>query len=87
MTKIIISYSGLYKIDEEEDNIYGDKRSDVLPPEFDSKEKIRKKIEEIEQSQGKKFQSVWEETEELRQSGKLLEQGKKSPMLRCGNPW
>jgi len=33
------------------------------------------------------FQSVWKEAEELRQSGKLLEQGKKSPMPRGGNSW
>ena len=31
------------KIDEEEDKIYGDKRGDELPPELDTKEKIRKK--------------------------------------------
>ncbi|MBT9439568.1 MAG: transposase [Desulfobacterales bacterium] len=43
------------KIDEEEDKIYGDKRGDELPPELDTKEKIRKKIEEIEQSQGKRL--------------------------------
>ena len=43
------------KIDEEEDKIYGDKRGDELPPELDTHEKIRKKIEEIEQSQGKRL--------------------------------
>ena len=43
------------KIDEEEDKIYGDKRGDELPPELDTQEKIRKKIEEIEQSQGKRL--------------------------------
>ena len=43
------------EIDEEEDSIYGDKRGDELPPELDTKEKIRKKIKEIEQSQGKKL--------------------------------
>lgn len=43
------------KIDEEEDSLYGDKRGDELPPELDTKEKIREKIKEIEQSQGKKL--------------------------------
>jgi transposase len=43
------------KIDEEEDSLYGDKRGDELPPELDTKEKIRDKIKEIEQSQGKKL--------------------------------
>ncbi|RZB33135.1 MAG: hypothetical protein AEth_00054 [Candidatus Argoarchaeum ethanivorans] len=43
------------KIDEEKDKIYGDKRGDELPPELDTKEKIRKKIEEIEQSRGKRL--------------------------------
>ncbi len=50
------------KIDEEEDSLYGDKRGDELPPELDTKEKIRAKIKEIEQSQGKK----------LKRAGKLL---------------
>jgi transposase len=43
------------EIDEDEDKIYGDRRGDELPPELDTKEKIRKKIEQIEQSQGKKL--------------------------------
>lgn len=43
------------KIDEEEDKIYGDKRGDELPPELDTKEKIRKEIEKIEQAQGKRL--------------------------------
>jgi transposase len=43
------------EIDEKEDKIYGDRRGDELPPELDTKEKIRKKIEEIEQSQAKKL--------------------------------
>lgn len=42
------------KVDEEEDGLYGDCRGDLLPPEYDSKEKIRKKIEEIESASGKK---------------------------------
>ena len=43
------------EIDEEEDSMYGDERGDKLPPELDTKEKIREKIKEIEQSQGKKL--------------------------------
>lgn len=43
------------KVDEEEDGLYGDCRGDLLPPEYDSKEKIRKKIEEIESASGKKM--------------------------------
>jgi len=42
-------------IDEEEDCLYGDRRGDELPPELNTQEKIRKKIEEIEQSRGKKL--------------------------------
>ena len=42
------------EIDEEEDMINGDKRGDELPPEYNTKEKILKKILEIEESQGKK---------------------------------
>ena len=40
-------------IDEEEDRLYGDKRGDELPPELDTQEKIRKKIEELEKASGK----------------------------------
>lgn len=42
-------------IDEEEDRLYGDRRGDELPPELNTREKIRKKIEEIERSRGKKL--------------------------------
>ena len=45
-------------IDEEEDRLYGDERGDELPPELDTQEKIRKKIEEIEQTSGKVLKSV-----------------------------
>jgi transposase len=45
-------------IDEEEDKLYGDKRGDELPPELNTQEKIRKKIEEIENSRGKKLKSA-----------------------------
>jgi len=40
-------------VDEEEDRLYGDKRGDELPPELDTQEKIRKKIEELEKASGK----------------------------------
>ena len=42
-------------IDEEEDKLYGDKRGDELPPELNTQDKIRKKIEEIEQARGKRL--------------------------------
>ena len=45
-------------IDEEEDRLYGDERGDELPPELDTQEKIRKKIEEIEQTSGKVLNNV-----------------------------
>lgn len=45
-------------VDEEEDRLYGDRRGDELPPELNTQEKIRRKIEEIEQTQGKKFKSA-----------------------------
>lgn len=46
------------EIDEEEDRLYGDRRGDELPPELDTKEKIRKRIEEIEDARGKKLKSA-----------------------------
>ncbi len=45
-------------VDEEEDRRYGDRRGDELPPELNTQEKICRKIEEIEQAQGKKFKSA-----------------------------
>jgi len=45
-------------VDEEEDRRYGDRRGDELPPELNTQEKIRRKVEEIEQAQGKKFKSA-----------------------------
>ncbi|PXF53041.1 MAG: IS5/IS1182 family transposase, partial [Candidatus Methanophagaceae archaeon] len=45
-------------IDEEEDRLYGDKRGDELPPELDTQEKIRKKIEELEKASGKVLNSA-----------------------------
>ena len=45
-------------IDEEEDLLYGDKRGDELPPELNTQEKIRQKIEEIEHSRSKKLKSA-----------------------------
>ena len=40
-------------VDEEEDRLYGDRRGDELPPELNTQEKIRRKIKEIEETQGK----------------------------------
>ena len=45
-------------IDEEEDRLYGDKRGDELPPELDTQEKIRNKIEGIEKASGKVLNSA-----------------------------
>jgi transposase len=42
-------------IDEEEDELYGDRRGDELPQELNTQDKIRKKIEEIEQAKGKRL--------------------------------
>jgi len=39
-------------VDEEEDRLYGDMSGDELPPELDTREKLRKKIEEIEEASG-----------------------------------
>ncbi len=38
-----------------EDKLYGERRGDELPPELNTQEKIRKKIEEIEESRGKRL--------------------------------
>jgi len=46
------------QIDKEEDEKYGGYRGDQLPPELDTKEKILKKLKEIEESEGKKLGSV-----------------------------
>lgn len=43
---------------KEEDRLYGDRRGDELPPEFDTQEKIQRKIAEIEKSTGKKLKSA-----------------------------
>jgi len=43
------------KIDEDEDELYGDKRGDELPTGLNTQEKIKKKIEEIEESRGKRL--------------------------------
>jgi len=45
-------------VDEEEDRLYGDRRGDELPPELDTQEKLRKKIEEIEEASGKGLKSA-----------------------------
>jgi hypothetical protein len=43
------------KIDEEEDKRYGERRGDELPPDLNTQEKIRKRIEEIEEERGKRL--------------------------------
>jgi transposase len=39
-------------VDDEEDRLYGDTRGDELPPELDTPEKIRRKIEEFQDAAG-----------------------------------
>jgi len=46
------------EVDEEEDRLYGDTRGDELPPELDTQEKLRKKIEEIKQASGRGLKSA-----------------------------
>lgn len=46
------------EMDEEEDELYGDMRGDELPPELDTKEKIQKKLRELEESEGKKLKGA-----------------------------
>jgi transposase len=50
------------EIDKKEDEIYGDKRGDELPPDLDTMKKIKDKIHEIEEKKGGK----------LKQAGKRL---------------
>nr|AAU83989.1 conserved hypothetical protein [uncultured archaeon GZfos35B7] len=45
-------------IDKEEDKLYGDNRGDELPPELNTQEKIREKINEIEEASGQKMKSA-----------------------------
>ena len=45
-------------VDEEEDKLYGDKRGDELPPELNTKKKLREKIKEIEEASGKKMKNA-----------------------------
>jgi len=45
-------------VDEEEDKLYGDKRGDELPPELNTKKKLRDKIKEIEEASGKKMKNA-----------------------------
>lgn len=43
------------EIDEEEDRLYGDTKGNELPPELNTREKIRKKIKDIEKATDKKL--------------------------------
>ena len=71
-------------MDEEEDKLYGNKRGDGLPPELNTQEKIRKKIEEIEHFRGKKLKSAAKNIIEQhalgdeKQKGKIEEKVKKA---------
>lgn len=43
------------EIDEEEDRLYGDTKGNELPPELNTREKIRKKIKDIEKASDKRL--------------------------------
>lgn len=45
-------------IDEEEDELYGDKRGNELPPELGTQQKIREKLKEIEEASGRRLKSA-----------------------------
>jgi len=66
-------------VDEEEDQLYGDKRGDELPPELDTREKIRRKIEEYKEASGKSLKRAAKQLIEQyelgdeRQKEKILE--------------
>ena len=65
-------------VDEEEDRLYGDRRGDELPPELNTSEKIRRKIKEIEETQGKPLKQAAKKI--LRQHLSGDEQQKKQVM-------
>jgi transposase len=63
-------------VDEEEDQLYGDKRGDELPPELDTREKIRRKIEELEKASGKRLKRAAKQMIEQHELGDESEKGK-----------
>ena len=72
-------FTDIALVDEEEDRLYGDKRGDELPPELDSPEKIRKKLQELEEASGKRVKRATKHLIEqyahgdARQKEKILE--------------
>ncbi len=63
-------------VDEEEDRLYGDKRGDELPPELDTPEKIRRKIEELEKASGKRLKRAAKQLIEQHELGDESEKEK-----------
>ena len=57
------------QIDKEEDELYGDRMGDELPPELDTKEKIKKKIHEIEKARRKKLKEAGKDLVEKHVTG------------------
>lgn len=45
-------------LDEEEDKLYGELRGDELPPALNTREKIRKKLDELDQARGSRLRRV-----------------------------
>lgn len=53
------------RIDEEEDRLYGDRRGDELPPDLDTQEKIRRRVEEIEKAMDEELSENENKNDEL----------------------
>jgi transposase len=63
-------------VDEEEDQLYGDKRGDELPPGPDTREKIRRKIEEYKEASGKRLKRAAKQLIEQHALGDESQKGK-----------
>jgi transposase len=63
-------------VDEEEDQLYGDKRGDELPPGPDIREKIRRKIEEFKETSGKRLKRAAKQLIEQHALGDDSQKGK-----------
>lgn len=70
------------QIDKEEDEKYGDYRGDQLPPELDSKEKILKKLREIEEKEDKKLGSTGRKLAERHINGDAQKKAKVEAILK-----
>jgi transposase len=69
------------QIDKEEDEKYGEYRGDELPPEMDTKEKILKKLREIEKSEGKKLGSAGRKLVERHVNGDAKKKAKVEKLI------